>query len=390
MKKYKNLYKIVLYICAIGLITSCVKHKENQTEGDNNNGNLIGDFVILNVNESQENFSSLSNQLSIKDMIVLKESEDIMFADLDKIIENQGMYYVLDSFGAKTLVSFDSEGNAYAKYGKIGKGPGEYVRPWDFDIYNSQVYILDSNAKKILRFASNGDFIDEKQIPFPAKGFKILKDGKMMFSLLPSGDCGPRLCLSDSTLSDHKYLLDTEKGYMGGFHTNNIFRNNNNGIIYYEAPQDTLFCFNDNGELTGGIVFDFGNRQVPHDAKLDYLQALENGLLEDKLRLNESPLFLDNGIIIGTISDDKSQYILLADISENVSGLIKCDPSKSVFDIIEPVTVDSNGNLICYTCREFIDLSKNKDALDEKLKSDLDDNEYVLLIYSQKKNEIND
>lgn len=384
MKKVNDfILKTLICLCSIGSITSCVKHKDNQTTDDNSNDNFIGEFVILNVNESQENFSSLRNQLSIKDIIVLKESEDIMFADLDKIIENQGKYYVLDSFGAKTLVSFDSEGNAYAKYGKIGKGPGEYVRPWDFDIYNSQVYILDSNAKKILRFASNGDFIDEKQIPFPAKGFKILKDGKMMFSLLPSGDGGPRLCLSDSTLSDHKYLLDAEKGYVGGFHTNNIFRNNN-GIMYYEAPQDTLFCFNDNGEPTGGIVFDFGNRQVPHDAKLDYLQARENGLLENKLRLNESPLFLDNGIILGTISDDKSHYILLADTDKNVSGLKKCDPSKSVFDIIEPVTVDSNGNLIFYTCREFLEKAEDYESLDESIKLELEDNEYMLLLFSQK------
>lgn len=85
-----------------------------------------------------------------------------MFADLDKIIEDNGLFYVLDSFGARTLVSFDSKGNAHAKYGKIGKGPGEFVRPWDFDIYNSQVYILDSNAKKILIFESDGGFKDEK------------------------------------------------------------------------------------------------------------------------------------------------------------------------------------------------------------------------------------
>ena len=385
MKKVKDIIlKAVICLCSIG-VTSCVKNKSNQTEGHSSNDNLIGEFANLNVRESQENFDSIKNHLSINDIIVLKESENIMFADLDKIIENHGMYYILDSFGAKTLVSFDSNGNAYAKYGKIGKGPGEYVRPWDFDVYDSQVYILDSNAKKILRFGANGDFIDEKHIPFPAKGFKILKDGKMMFCLLPSGDGGPRLCLSDSTLSDYKYLLDSEKGYVGGFHTNNIFRNNKHGIMYYEAPQDTLFCFNDNGELTGGIVFDFGSRQVPQVAKLDYLQARENGLLDNKLRFNESPIFLDNGVILGKISDDKSQYILLANTDNNICGLKKCDPSKSVFDIIEPVAVDSQGNLICYTCREFIDQSKDKDALNENLKSDLEDNEYVLLIYSQEK-----
>lgn len=390
MKEVKNILNAVICLCMVGLLSSCVKQKNNHTDCDDSNNNAIGEFINLNVKASQENFDSIQHKLLVKDIIVLKESDDIMFADLDKIIEDNGLFYVLDSFGARTLVSFDSKGNAHAKYGKIGKGPGEFVRPWDFDIYNSQVYILDSNAKKILIFESDGGYKDEKKLPFSAKGFKILNDGKMMFSLLTSGDGGPRLCLSDSTLTEFKYLLNSEKGYVGGFHTNNIFRNINNGIMYYEAPLDTLFCFNDNGDLTGGIVFDFGNKGVPHEAKLDYLQARETGLLENTLRFNDSPICIDNDIIVGTISADKSQYILLGNTSKNISGLKECDPSKSIYDIIEPITIDSNGNLICYTCKEFLDESKDYDTLEESIKSDLEDNEYVLLIYSLERNEIND
>lgn len=389
MNEVRNILNAVICLCIIWLFSSCVKQKNNHTNCDDSIDNITGEFINLNVNASQEKFNSIQNKLQVKDIIVLKESDDIMFADLDKIIEDEGLFYVLDSFGARTLVSFDSKGNAHAKYGKIGKGPGEFVRPWDFDVYKSQVYILDSNTKKILRFETNGMFKDEKKIPFSAKGFKILNDGKIMFSLLPSGDGGPRLCLSDSALTEFKYLLDSEKGYLGGFHTNNIFRSINNGIMYYEAPLDTLFCFNGNGDLTGGIVFDFGNKQVPHEAKLDYLQARENGLLENTFRFNDSPICLDNDIMVGTISADKSQYILLANTSKNISGLKKCDPSKSIYDIIEPVSIDSKGNLICYTCKEFLDQSKDYDTLDESIKNDLEDNEYVLLIYSLEKNEIN-
>lgn len=386
----KDILKTVICLCIIGLISSCVKQKANQTDSDNTDGNVTGEFVKLTVNVSQEQFDSINNRLHVKDIIVLKESDDIMFADLDKIIEAEGLFYVLDSFGAKTLVSFDSKGNAHARYGKIGKGPGEFVRPWDFDVYNSQVYILDSNARKILRFGSDGAFKDEKKIPFSAKGLKILNDGKIMFSLLPTGDGGPRLCLSDSTLTEFKYLLDSEKGYLGGYHTNNIFRNTKNGIMYYEAPLDTLYCFNGNGDLTGGIVFDFGDKQVPHEAQLDYLQARENGLLENTFRFNDSPICLDTDIMVGTISADKSQYILLANTCDNISGLKECDPSQSIYDIIEPIAVDSKGNLISYTCKEYLDQSNDYDALDESNKLDLEDNEYVLLIYSQKKNEISD
>ena len=47
-----------------------------------------------------------------------------------------------------TVVSFTTTGKAYAKYGKIGQGPGEYIKPWDIDVDSAFVYVLDSNRKK--------------------------------------------------------------------------------------------------------------------------------------------------------------------------------------------------------------------------------------------------
>lgn len=384
MKTSIYLFRIVLTLCIIFSNSSC-NNKSNDKKNENvQKTSEDCEFVDVRINMSQEQYDSIRKHLTISKMIVLKESDDVMFADIDKIIEDNGSYYILDSFGARTLVSFDSNGTAIARFGKIGHGPGEYVRPWDFDIYNSHVYILDSNTKKILKFGKDGTFIDEQNIPFIARAFKFLGNGDILFSLQPDGDGSPRLCMADNSLSEFSYFLNSEKGYVGGFHTNDIFRNISDGIMYYESPLDTLFLINSKGHFSGGFVFDFGNKHVPHEAKLDYLKARENGLLENTLRLNNSPIHLNDGIIVGTVADEDSQYILLADTRKNLSGLHECKPSESIYEIIEPVTVDSKGNLVCYTCKEFLEEADDYNSLPDSLKSDLADNEYVLMLYSTK------
>ena len=70
-----------------------------------------------------------------------------MYADLDKLIVRNGKYFVLDSFGARTVVSFTKNGDPLGKYGNVGQGPGEYVLPMDMDVDSSGVYILDARAK---------------------------------------------------------------------------------------------------------------------------------------------------------------------------------------------------------------------------------------------------
>ena len=53
-----------------------------------------------------------------------------MYADLDKLIVRNGKYFVLDSFGARTVVSFTKNGDPLGKYGNVGQIPANMSCPW--------------------------------------------------------------------------------------------------------------------------------------------------------------------------------------------------------------------------------------------------------------------
>jgi len=327
-------------------------------------------------------YDSIVETLLAPQLIVLKEADNVMFADIDKVVAKDGIFYIMDSFGARTVVSFKNTGEPYVKYGKIGQGPGEYSRPYDIDVDDRYVYILDSSKKKILQFKNDGVFVGERSIPFIATAFKLLDNGNFVFRLLPDGEASPRICVADNKISDVKYYLQSEKGYVGGFWTKGVFRNNSGSAAYYEAPSDTMYNIDADGTLTGGLIFNFGDKKVPKEAQIDFLSARRKGILERTLRLGDNPIKIANGLMAGIVLDDETQYTLLFNPEKNKCGARKYKSTNSVYEILEPCAADDKGNLVCYTSLEEIEDASDFDSLPDSIKSELKNNNRILMLYS--------
>ena len=292
----------------------------------------------MEINLDGNYYDSVFNLVSTPKIVMLKENDATMFADMDRLIARNGNFYILDSFGSRKVVSFYKDGTPLNAYGNIGEGPGEYVRPWDIDVDETGVYILDSNLKKVIRYNEEGKYISERSIPFIADAFHLLDDGKILFSLLPDGEGGARLCITDSMMNVKNYTLPSEKDYIGGWRTNDVFRENKNGISYYKAPLDTLFIMNGEGEIYSGMIFDFGPRAVPEEAKKDYP-------------------------------------------ANNRCGGRKSDDMQSIYDMMGPISSDENGDLICYTSIEYARDLEGFESLDSITRKELGKYNRMLLIY---------
>lgn len=380
--KQINSYKLCMLTILVLILSILVSCGRKDTDVNVAMSIVDGNFSEIDINMSIEYYDSIVNALPTPEMIVLKETDDVMFADIDRIIAKDDMYYILDSYGASTVVSFTTTGKAYAKYGKIGQGPGEYIKPWDIDVDSAFVYVLDSNTKKILQFEKDGTFVKEKKIPFIATSFKRLINGDYLFSILADGDASPRLCRSDSMISNVRYCLPSKEGYLGGLITNDIFRQSADHISFYQAPLDTMYYINNEGLIIGGLTFNFGDKKVPGEAQLDFLSAMEKGILNNALWLVNNPIELGNGLMVGTVEDGECHYTILLDSQKSCCGARKCDPSKSIYEMIAPCTSDSEGRLICYTSLEYIEKAADYDLLNDSIKAELKDNNRILLRYS--------
>lgn len=375
----KNLiYFFTLMMLSLSLV-SC-NDNEKQSANVINFGSEA--FVKVDVDLDSKYYDSVFSLVNQPRIIALKENDETMFADLNKLIVRDGKYYVLDAYGSRTVVSFNADGTPLVKYGKVGQGPGEYFRPTDMDVYDDIVYVIDMKREKMLKYKNSGEFLEEISMPFKAEAINVVDRNKFMFGLYREGENAHRICVTDSNMNIQATCLPKIEGYIGGYINCNALRSNTNDVVYYEIISDTMFVFDKNAKARGGIVFDFGSHSVPDVAHIDYLKASENKMLNGTRFLTCTPISLGGGYMAATMrEDDRTSYTVLFNPRINRFGGKKNKDMESIYDILEPCAADEDGNLISYTSLENIVKKKGYDELPDSIKAQLENNNRILLIY---------
>lgn len=365
----------IIQIFLLGLLSACSGNKNTETIIP-----LNCDVYKIEIPLDEVYYDSITSHISDTSFVILNERNNIMFSCADKIIEYNSKYYILDQSALRTVVSFKKDGTSDTKYGRVGQGPGEYIFPWDMNIDETGVYILDTNSKKIIHYTESGDFLNERKIPFFADAFKRLKNGNFIFNTTPRGTQIPSLIYTDSLMNPIAHSIPYQEGYVGGCTTNEIFRNNNSGLCFYRSPSDSLAILDEDGEVHTFIVFDFLDKAIPQKAKTDYLAFRRSNHSADYLRLVNNPIIVSDSIWIGLIEDGNNQYTIIFNPFNNKCGCKKFTNTSSVYDIIEPMFSDGKGSIVSLISHELENICKDYESLPDTIKNALNEGNRVLLI----------
>jgi len=79
-------------------------------------------------------------------------------------VDNRGYIYVVDS-GNCRIQKFDPEGRFNLAFGKQGEYEGDFKNPSDITVLNEQIFISDTNLKKIAVYDQYGNYIKDLPIP---------------------------------------------------------------------------------------------------------------------------------------------------------------------------------------------------------------------------------
>ena len=342
----------IIQIFLLGLLSACFGNK-NSIE---TTVPLSCDINKVEIPLDKTYYDSITSHISDTSFVILNEKNNIMFSYIDKIIEYNNKYYILDKSSLRTVVSFKKDGTPDTKYGRIGQGPGEYVFPWDMDIDETGVYVLDTNSKKVIHYNESGNLIGERKIPFFADAIKRLKNGNFIFNITPDGTQIPSLIYTDSLMNPIWNSRPYQEGYVGGYTTCGIFRNSNLGLCFYRSPSDSLAILDENGKVQTFIVFDFLDKSVPQIAKIDYIAFNQNNHSIDYLHFVNNPISVTDSLWIGLIEDGHNQYTIIFNPFNNKCGAKKFTKTSSIYDIIEPIFSDNKGTIVSVISQEL----KNK------------------------------
>lgn len=285
----------------------------------NRNFNNFGDLIEVNIDSLGLSNSDTSLISSIT-YIPLKKDSNTLISRIDKILYVNNKFYILDS-SLKTLFVFDESGDLLCKLRKIGRGPGEYIGIYGFDVDDEEnIYIYDNMSSKIIKYSTDFKNYNEIGIKYYFEEFLIIKDGLVLRNMYDNGEITSHLATLNLKSNKVDVLID-KKNYIDDFSLTrfgmfSLFKSNQNT---YFNPRFTnkIYKISNTGELTQkmNIYGDYPNRE--------FIESFKNnpafGIAQDKYIVD-----------IRNIYETSSMFILNIRKGINYNLLISKKSSKSI------------------------------------------------------------
>ena len=137
--------------------------------GSNANRSIVPgpETTIIPINPEHVDESNHQHFLDTIIYVKLNTPPKHRVGTVDKIITVGDKWYFLDVFNSASFFCFDTTGNFIFELNSIGKGPEEYIEPWDI-IYNPFFHALElynRPGQKIIRYSLDGTFLKEWILP---------------------------------------------------------------------------------------------------------------------------------------------------------------------------------------------------------------------------------
>ncbi|MBQ7823698.1 MAG: 6-bladed beta-propeller [Bacteroidaceae bacterium] len=251
MKKSINIAFCIAFCLFLSVITGC-----NTPDNTEQESGLPRIKASLNESVNISDFAE-----SIR---VIRLSNDSIVRDIEKLlIDDAGNFYIIDSKGT-TLQKFDKNGKFISQISRRGKGPGEYLEIYDFDIDNNQIIIYDSNRDDLMYFDMEGNFLSMKPT-----GLDYYLSFVSVNDTVYACHGGS---YTDVFLNGEK-IYETprtppEKRISGYIHSTHQLTKNGNEVYWERVYNDTIYRVTAKGAQPAFII-DFGPLKIPADIPMN-------------------------------------------------------------------------------------------------------------------------
>lgn len=283
MKMYSVFVLITLYF-----LSSCTTSNDNQRINSKQ-------FQKISVLESGVQLTADKEVFDIKSVVQVDSSIEAFIGEEMKVFDIKDEIYVVDRIYSVVKV-FNKNGTLNRVIGKLGEGPGEYTRLFDVTLGNADSSLLfySNDSHKIIEYDFQGGFIKKIEVPFFAYYFVNLPQSSKYFFYINhnSSEINEKknLLVTDQNLKvTNKYFPYTKDEIPVIAFSGKIVKNEE-GLLYANALEDTIYQIDQSLAISSKYVFDFGQFSCPIDMKDNIAKMTKN--LPEKSYLEST--FLEN------------------------------------------------------------------------------------------------
>jgi len=251
----------IVLLCIIFLFASCAKKQKKIVSFDKNEKESIVlnfgkhkkkiEFTFQKINGEAERHLK---QFHMSSLLRIGGIEDTIFKMPISIrTDDKNNIYVLDQLD-KSVIKFDKKGQFLKKYGKYGRGPGEFLFAQGFDVFDDgKIVVADPNNNKVAVF-NNQKVIEYKCRYSPLKVSFVSSSEVVIHQILePIFTSSIRkINYVNKTITDYQNILnqnsfgDKVYGAMP-FLIGDVLRYKNNYTVYTSRVLNYVVVFNSKG-----------------------------------------------------------------------------------------------------------------------------------------------
>ena len=257
----KNIIIIILLTTLFTLSTWNCKQQKNIKSGNGNLKETISINIGNRLKELKFSFSNVNNSdkrriwKKINTASIFKiggiENELLLNPSRIKIDHNDNMY-ILD-WADCSIKKFDKNGIFIQKYGKKGKGPGEFTKAFDFDVIGEgNIVVLGPNDGKFAVFKNNGIVEEVKCTLMPVELCFIAPNEVVTFQIMDIISQVPfqKINYKNNVKTGYQNIFDkgsieNENFGMLPFLLGNIHRYKLNKLVYVSSIMGYVITYND-------------------------------------------------------------------------------------------------------------------------------------------------
>ncbi len=279
---------------------------------------------------------SLSELITDVRYVQLETSDGSVLSNPTNVKYEKGIFYVSDT--DERLYCFDKDGHFLRPAYHKGKGHGEVVRMYDFDVDTNYLYLLDGIRSVIVKYDHDGNYIDEMELPFRAIRFSLISDG-FIFQLAPFG-LGNENEDYQIAVTDEKFMV---KRSFIKYHTNECnpvtrtpyFTRAYDTVIFAPVYMRSIFSISDSDNCNMLYYEDFETQYYEPSKNVDGTnEAIEQGLFYSYA----NPLYDGRYILQVFVTSSEQKGMLIIDCQNNhysfIHSLTQDIPSAYDFDFL--------------------------------------------------------
>lgn len=334
MSKINNLFFILLFIV---FFSACTHIKNSQDE------NII--TIKVEIGNTQK-ISKFENDFQV---LSLDTSKLALQGEVRSVIFSNEFIAI---HTPNRLSIFDSSGSYLRDIGRFGRAHNEYLRLSSVLYENTIFKLFDSDQQKILKFNSNGSFIDCEGLD-PANMYQIHKitsfydDYITLMKYRGSSVETPSLGLFDKNLILQK---NAGEALLSGLTLHEVFSLFQNELLYWNIFDYNIYSIDQDFTVKSKYFIDFGKYSLPKNI---YNDVNPNKIMEYALK-NETNLIVSIQYVIEqesyisfTFGLDKTCYLAIFNKRNGEIKVYELQLTDDSFVFYPFITIFENNYVLC-------------------------------------------